>query len=62
MDEYAAANEGEPWRTATGDSASGAAILEAALAKYQDPVAADKLTKIQRDLDETKVGRVGAVG
>jgi hypothetical protein len=30
-------------------------VAEAALVKYQDPVAADKLTKIQKDLDETKV-------
>lgn len=56
MDEYAAANEGEPWRQVAADTTSAQAILDPALQKYQDPVAADKITKIQRDLDETKVG------
>ncbi|KAI8467857.1 MAG: snare-like protein [Monoraphidium minutum] len=55
MEEYAAANPGDPWRAAAADNGSAAAVLEPALAKYQDPIAADKLTKIQRDLDETKV-------
>lgn len=30
-------------------------MLEAALVKYQDPLNADKIGRIQRDLDETKV-------
>jgi synaptobrevin family protein YKT6 len=55
MDEYSEASQGEPWQRAAADDTSGNAILEPALARYQDPVAADKLTKIQRDLDETKV-------
>lgn len=62
MDDYAAAvgaGGGEPWRSAAADDAGGggaaAAVLEPALQKFQDPVAADKLTRIQRDLDETKV-------
>lgn len=56
MEEYAAASApAEPWRDAAADDASAQGVLEPALVKYQDPVAADKLTKIQRDLDETKV-------
>ncbi|KIZ01023.1 VAMP-like protein YKT61 [Monoraphidium neglectum] len=55
MEEYAAASSGEPWRTAAADDASAQSVLEPALERYQDPVAADKLTKIQRDLDETKI-------
>eukprot|EP00877_Chromochloris_zofingiensis_P008019 jgi/Chrzof1/3470/Cz12g26220.t1 len=46
---------GEAWRAMESDSTIALPILEPALTKYQDPVAADKLTKIQRDLDETKV-------
>lgn len=45
----------ESWRTQTEDDTQALAVVEAAVAKYQDPVAADKLTKIQKDLDETKV-------
>lgn len=55
MDEFAAANPGEPWRAAAADGAAANGVLEDALQRYQDPVAADKLTKIQRDLDETKI-------
>lgn len=60
MDDYAAVQPGggagEPWRAAAADDVNAAAaVLEPALQKYQDPVAADKLTRIQRDLDETKV-------
>jgi hypothetical protein len=61
MEEYAAASSGEPWRTAAADDASAQSVLEPALERYQDPVAADKLTKIQRDLDETKVRGFGRV-
>ena len=46
---------GERWRAATADSALVEELLTAALAKYQDPGQADKLLKIQRELDETKV-------
>jgi synaptobrevin family protein YKT6 len=49
------AQANETWRTVTADATVANQVLEAALLKYQDPVAADKLTKIQRDLDETKV-------
>ena len=30
-------------------------MLEAALVKYQDPAQADKLLKVQKELDETKI-------
>jgi len=46
---------GDAWRSATADSTDGNSICESAVTSYQDPAAADKLTAIQRDLDETKV-------
>ena len=46
---------GETWRTATEDDARGVEMLEEMLVKYQDPSAADKILKIQRELDDTKV-------
>lgn len=46
---------GEGWRSLTADATTGDAMLEEALAKYQDPLEADKLMKIQKELDETKV-------
>lgn len=46
---------GDARRTATADTTDALGVVESALLKYQDPVAADKLTKIQKDLDETKV-------
>ncbi len=54
MDEYVEAN-GEAWRNATTDSADVPQLLTDALAKYQDPAAADSLMKIQKELDETKI-------
>ncbi|KDD73309.1 hypothetical protein H632_c2316p0 [Helicosporidium sp. ATCC 50920] len=49
------AQQGDAWRGATADSTEGDSLLEGALTKFQDPAAADKLTKIQNDLDETKI-------
>ncbi|KAL5547420.1 hypothetical protein UlMin_002651 [Ulmus minor] len=46
---------GESWRTATADGTQSWPFLNDALAKYQDPAEADKLLKIQRELDETKI-------
>ena len=46
---------GDAWRDAREDSAAGNPACEGAVAQFQDPAAADKLTAIQRDLDETKV-------
>ena len=46
---------GERWRQNTADSPAGDELCAAAVAKYQDPAAADKLLQIQRELDETKI-------
>ncbi|CAO2196124.1 unnamed protein product, partial [Urochloa humidicola] len=46
---------GESWRTTKEDATQPWQYLNDALAKYQDPAEADKLLKIQRDLDETKI-------
>lgn len=43
------------WRAVREDGDAALPVLESCLLRYQDPAAADKLTKIQRDLDETKV-------
>uniref|UniRef100_A0ACD5X9Y5 Uncharacterized protein n=1 Tax=Avena sativa TaxID=4498 RepID=A0ACD5X9Y5_AVESA len=48
-------NFGESWRTAEDKATQTWEYLDDALMKYQDPAEADKLTKIQRDLDETKI-------
>nr|KJB54022.1 hypothetical protein B456_009G054600 [Gossypium raimondii] len=50
LDEYLK-NFGESWRTVQADSAQSWPYLEEAL----DPAEADKLLKIQRELDETKI-------
>ncbi|CAL4967443.1 unnamed protein product [Urochloa decumbens] len=46
---------GETWRTTKEDATQPWQYLNDALTKYQDPAEADKLLKIQRDLDETKI-------
>ncbi|WVZ67286.1 hypothetical protein U9M48_016387 [Paspalum notatum var. saurae] len=46
---------GESWRTAKSDATQTWQYLDDALTKYQDPAEADKLLRIQRDLDETKI-------
>ncbi|CAD6228026.1 unnamed protein product [Miscanthus lutarioriparius] len=46
---------GESWRTTKTDVTQPWQYLDDALTKYQDPAEADKLLKIQRDLDETKI-------
>ncbi|GAQ87536.1 vesicle transport protein [Klebsormidium nitens] len=43
------------WSSITTDNKDSVPWLQEALVKYQDPSEADKLTKIQRDLDETKI-------
>ncbi|XP_077231965.1 VAMP-like protein YKT61 [Tasmannia lanceolata] len=48
-------NFGESWRTVQQDAAEPWPYLNEALTKFQDPAEADKLLKIQRDLDETKI-------
>ncbi|VAH65865.1 unnamed protein product [Triticum turgidum subsp. durum] len=54
LDEYQKAF-GDAWKAATADSTQEWPFLMEALTKFQDPAEADKLTKIQRDLDETKI-------
>mmetsp|Transcript_2689 Transcript_2689/g.3062 ORF Transcript_2689/g.3062 Transcript_2689/m.3062 type:complete len:200 (+) Transcript_2689:277-876(+) len=46
---------GDSWKTVTADIENGNDLCEAALTEYQDPANADKLLKVQRELDETKV-------
>ena len=43
------------WQAATQDDTSANSILEPAITKYQNPEEADKLMKVQKDLEETKV-------
>jgi len=45
----------DSWKTLRADSEIGNALCETSLKEYQDPAAADKLLKVQRELDETKV-------
>lgn len=44
---------GDSWTTATAELPELLPVAEEYLQKYQDPAAADKVTKIQNDLDET---------
>lgn len=44
---------GSSWQTVTQPESVNFPPMEEYLAKYQDPAAADKVTKIQKDLDET---------
>ncbi|XP_074276740.1 VAMP-like protein YKT61 [Silene latifolia] len=54
LDEYQK-NFGDSWKTVSTDVAEPWPYLNEALVKYQDPAEADKLLKIQRELDETKI-------
>jgi len=45
----------DAWKTARADGEVGNAICESSIKEYQDPANADKLLKVQRELDETKV-------
>jgi synaptobrevin family protein YKT6 len=54
-DDYVEKVVGEAWRTVTEDDTRGDALLADAIVRYQDPMEADKILKIQRELDETKV-------
>ncbi|XP_020886343.1 VAMP-like protein YKT61 isoform X2 [Arabidopsis lyrata subsp. lyrata] len=54
LDEYQK-SFGEAWRSAKEDSSQPWPYLTEALNKFQDPAEADKLLKIQRELDETKI-------
>ena len=65
LDEYIEQN-GDSWQKVDADVLTGNPLLELAIVKYQDHTQADKLSKIQKDLDETKIilhqarGRTGA--
>ncbi|KAJ4758488.1 hypothetical protein LUZ62_068863 [Rhynchospora pubera] len=54
LDEYQKAF-GDSWKLAKSDATQPWPYLTDALTKFQDPAEADKLMKIQRDLDETKI-------
>ncbi|XP_010930991.1 VAMP-like protein YKT61 [Elaeis guineensis] len=54
LDEYQK-TFGDSWRSVQTDAAQSWPYLNEALTKFQDPAEADKLLKIQRDLDETKI-------
>ncbi|KAL0345602.1 UNVERIFIED_CONTAM: VAMP-like protein YKT61 [Sesamum radiatum] len=48
-------NFGDSWKTVQADNSQQWPYLSEALTKFQDPAEADKLLKIQRELDETKI-------
>lgn len=52
LDEFTA-TVGDSWKTVTTPETVAFAPIEEYLQKYQDPSEADKVTKIQKDLDET---------
>lgn len=52
LDDFTAA-VGDTWKTCTTPESMAFPAMEDYLQKYQDPSAADKITKIQNDLDET---------
>ncbi|XP_027353929.1 VAMP-like protein YKT61 isoform X1 [Abrus precatorius] len=54
LDEYQK-SFGESWRSVQEDGTQPWPYLNEALTKFQDPAEADKLLKIQRELDETKI-------
>lgn len=54
LDDFTAKIPAEQWPTGT-ESSIGFTQLPAYLSKYQDPREADALTKMQNDLDETKI-------
>ncbi|KAF3332016.1 VAMP-like protein YKT61 [Carex littledalei] len=54
LDEYQKAF-GDSWKVTKTDATQPWPYLTDALTKFQDPAEADKLMKIQRDLDETKI-------
>ncbi|KAI5070620.1 hypothetical protein GOP47_0014963 [Adiantum capillus-veneris] len=53
LDEYQK-SFGSSWQDAQSDNSDTWPYLNEALGKYQDPTEADKLLKIQKELDETK--------
>ncbi|GMN64060.1 hypothetical protein TIFTF001_033136 [Ficus carica] len=54
LDEYQK-NFGDSWRSVQADGTQPWPYLIEALQRFQDPAEADKLMRIQRELDETKI-------
>lgn len=54
LDDYSDSSQ-QKWRSIQADSTDAQPVLDSAVVKFQDPTQADKLSKIQKDLDETKV-------
>ncbi|GKA82239.1 VAMP-like protein YKT61 [Tanacetum coccineum] len=54
IDEYQK-KHGDSWKTVQADKTDQWPYLNDALARFQNPAEADKLLKIQRELDETKI-------
>ncbi|KZV27410.1 hypothetical protein F511_02519 [Dorcoceras hygrometricum] len=54
LDEYLK-NFGDSWKTVQSDNTQPWPYLNEAITKFQDPAEADKLLRIQRELDETKI-------
>lgn len=54
LDEFTAKISADLWETAN-ENTLDFSVLPSFLAKYQDPKEADALTKMQNDLDETKI-------
>ena len=52
LDEFAS-SVGDAWKSCTVPESMAFPPLEEYLQKYQDPSSADKITKIQKDLDDT---------
>jgi synaptobrevin family protein YKT6 len=52
LEEFSA-SVGDSWKSCTEPESMAFPPLEEYLQKYQDPSSADKITKIQKDLDET---------
>lgn len=52
MEEFAAQNIGR-WNAVTADTQMTFEPIDKAIVEYQDPTKADKITKIQKDLNET---------
>ena len=52
LEEFSA-SVGDTWKTVTTPESVAFPPIEEYLQKYQDPAAADKVTKIQKELDET---------
>ena len=52
LEEFSAEN-GDTWKSVEAPESVSFPKIEEYLVKYQDPAAADKVTKIQKDLDET---------